>query len=116
MGGPHAGDTGVRAAGDGAAPAWRLSRLAAVNRLSFDDLDEAAHFYDDDPATADLLAALTGYPASALLRAIPELSHQQASSAAAQAGRCPTPREFINDIRPQAPEQARAQFLLLLAD
>lgn len=77
-----------------------LARLAAANRLSFDDLDEIAHLYDDDPASLDQLAALTGYPAAALLHAIPELFHHQAIDTTALDGSSPTPREFINDIRP----------------
>lgn len=77
-----------------------LSRLAVANRVSFDDLDEAAASGDDDPAILDRLAALTGHPAAALLRAIPELFHHQAIDTTALAGACPTPKEFINDIRP----------------
>jgi TniQ len=77
-----------------------LSRLAAANRVSFDDLDEIAHLDDDDPATVDQLAALTGHPASALLHAIPELFHHRAIDTTALASGCPTPKQFINDIRP----------------
>jgi len=77
-----------------------LARLAAANSLSFDDLDEIAHLYDDDPAGLDQLTALTGYPAAALLHAIPALFHHQAAGTTALDGTSPTPREFINDIRP----------------
>src|SRR6266581_1511441 len=77
-----------------------LARLAAANSLSFDDLDEIAHLYDDDLDGLDQLAALTGYLATVLRHAIPELFHHQAAGTTALDGTSPTPREFINDIRP----------------
>lgn len=77
-----------------------LARLAAANHISFDALDEVAHLDDEDPATADQLAALTGYPASALVLAIPELFHHKAIDTTTLTNACPTPRQFINDIRP----------------
>jgi hypothetical protein len=85
-----------------------LGRLAAANRVSFDDLDEIAHHYHDDPAVLGQLAALTGYPADALRHAIPELFHHQALGATGLRGRCPAPREFINDIRPPCQHCAAA--------
>jgi len=77
-----------------------LTRLAAANHIGFYDLEEAAYPGTSDAAPTEQLAALTGYPAAALLRAIPELFHHPATVTTALTGHCPTPRPFINDIRP----------------
>ncbi|HEV2452146.1 MAG TPA: TniQ family protein [Streptosporangiaceae bacterium] len=78
-----------------------LNRLAAANHVSFDDLDEVAHPGNDDPAPTDQLTALTGYPATALLAALPELRYHPAlATTTLPGGASPTPRQFINDIRP----------------
>jgi hypothetical protein len=78
-----------------------LARLAAANRVDVNDLDELADLDDDDPASLERLAALTGHPAPALLHALPELRHHPAiDTSALPGGACPTPKNFINDIRP----------------
>ena len=77
-----------------------LSRLAAANHVTFDTLDEVAHPGDDDPAAADQLAALTGHPAQALLHALPELRYHPARASALPGSAGPTPKNYINDIRP----------------
>lgn len=78
-----------------------LGRLAAANRASLAEITRLADPGDDDPASPDRLAALTGYSAAALQSALPELRYPPAPGTSAAPGRaCPIPREYINDIRP----------------